>query len=207
MPSIEDRKFFRIIDFIGLSYRPINEEEYKTLKLASRYSEVPSIDALSEVDQQIQMLLSKLRIKNPDVAELGKMLDKKIQLVLENSDLGEILLKRENIPQMQVDISACGIAFPALGPLDVGQFLELNLVLQSGKQHLILLGRVVASDTGADSLNNGNTRMSHVIRVEFLDISEQVQEFLIQYFVKRQGTLIKAGQDGGNEILFRQSTI
>ena len=109
----EDRRFFRILDFLPISYRQLGEQEYQSLKVASQYADVPSLDALSDIDQRVQLLVDKLRVKSPDVAELGSLLNKKIQIVLENSKLGASLAKLENITALPVDMSACGIAFPS----------------------------------------------------------------------------------------------
>lgn len=193
--SQDERRFFRIVDFIGLCYRLIDEAEYKRLKVASRYAEVPSLDALSAIDQQLQLLLNKLKIKNADTAHVVALLNRKIDLLLEHSDIGEGLTKRDNIPQMQVDMSACGVAFPSMGPLERGQLVELELVLQAGKQHLKLLGKVVASEVGAEALSEGDSTMTHTVRLEFIDVSDEIQEYLIQYVVKRQSALLKAGRE------------
>lgn len=190
----EDRRYFRILDFIPISYRNLEEEEYQSLKLASQYAELPSLDALSDIDQRIQLLVDKLKVKMPDIAELGSLLNKKIQIVLEGSNLGDSLLSRENMPQLPVDMSACGIAFPSNTPLVPEQKLEIEMVLHAGKQHLKLLGHVIACEEGSASFSK-DAGMAYTIRTEFLDISDQIQEFLIQYLVKRQGVLIKASKN------------
>jgi hypothetical protein len=191
----EDRRFFRILDFLPISYRQLEEQEYQSLKVASQYAEIPSLDALSDIDQRVQMLVDKLRVKSPDVAELGSLLSKKIQIVLESSELGSSLSKRDNISPLPVDMSACGIAFPSDEFLPEETKLEIEMVLHAGKQHLKLLGRVIACEKGSASLGSEDTTMAFTVRTEFLDISEQIQEFLIQYLVKRQGALIQASRD------------
>ncbi|NKB35147.1 MAG: hypothetical protein GKR91_18780 [Pseudomonadales bacterium] len=194
MTPKEDRRYFRIHDFLPLSFRKLDEEEYQLMKMASQYADVPSLDELSDIDQRIQMLVDKLMVKNSDMAELGLLLNKKIQIVIENSEFGNNLSQWENMSQLPVDMSACGIAFPSDETLDKEQKLELEMVLHSGKQRLKLLGRVIACEEGAEGLCK-DAGMTYTIRTEFLDISEQIQEFLIQYLVKRQGVLIKASRN------------
>lgn len=194
MPEKEERRFFRILDFIQLSVREISEGEYQSLKLVSKHADIPSLDALADIDQRIQLLTNKLKVKNPDVAELGTLLSKKIQLMVETSELSNLMRKSEDIPQRPVDMSACGIAFPSEHGFQQGQKLELEFILHSGKQRLKLLGTVIACEDDSASLSKF-AGSPFTIRTEFLDVSEQVQEFLIQYLVKRQGALIKASRD------------
>ena len=203
-PTNDNRRYFRIIDNIGLHYRKIDEEEYGSLKFASRHADVPSLDALSDINQQLQLVVEKLKIKYTDVAQLATLLNRKIDLVLENSNIGEGLAKLERIPQVQVDFSACGLAFPAKAALDPGQLLELDLALHGGKQHLKLLGKVVKTEPGIGELEVGVEGYTHLVRIEFIDTSEQVQEFLIQYVVKRQGILLKARRDSDSHSLDRR---
>ena len=191
----DKRRYFRIVDYIGVCYRLIDEAEYDTLKVASRYADVPSLDALSSLDRRIQLVLDRLKIQNKDVAELGKLLDRKLDILLKNSDLKRGISKLENIPKMQVDISATGMAFPAQGSMSEGQFLEMDLVLQAGAQHMRLLARVVKCESGTGELGGEDATYTHLIRTEFVDISDSIQEYLIQYVVKRQGALLKANRE------------
>lgn len=190
----EDRRFFRILDFIQLSVRELNDTEFQSLSIASKHAEIPSLDALADIDQQIQLLINKLKIKTPDVAALGNLLSKKIQLMVETSELGKSMRKNEDIPQRPVDMSACGIAFPSEHAFQSEQKLELEFILHSGKQRLKLLGRVIACEDDSASLSKF-AGAPFTIRTEFLNVSDQVQEFLIQYLVKRQGALIKASRN------------
>lgn len=192
MASSNDRKYFRILDFIGLTYRELDEETYESLRVANQYAEVPVMDELSAIEHQLQLLLDKIKVRNADIAEMGMLINQKIQHVIKHSSLGDSFAAGNDLPEQQVDISACGIAFATTGDITVGTHIELELLLQSGRQFLRLLAQVVACDQGAEPLANGETRFSHVVRAEFVDLSDQIQEFLIQYVVKRQGLLLKA---------------
>ncbi len=196
--SEDKRRFFRIIDYIGLCYTVHDKKEYNSLKIAYRYTKVPSLDKLSTIDQELQLVIDRLKIKNKDVAQLVDLLNSKIDLLLQNSSLKDGLSKLDNIPRMQVDISACGLAFPARGPLEEGQLLEMDLMLQDGKQHLQMLSRVISSQKGTRNLSTEDDSFTHLVRVEFIEASEQIQEFLIQYVVKRQGALLKEKREGGS---------
>lgn len=188
----EDRGYFRITDWIGFESRVLDSDEYRRLSQVSQQADVPALDELAEIDREIQLVLGRLEIKSPYVADLGKLLDKKIQLVLQHTDIASGLLDLEVFPQTKVDISATGLAFPSCRAIGKGEFLHLDLVLQSGRQHLSLLAKVVGCELDNESLAEEDPALTHVVRVNFCDMSENVSEFLIQYLVKRQGVLLKS---------------
>lgn len=188
----EDRGYFRITDWMGFEYKSLDEVEYRRLRQVSQFAEVPALDELAEIDQQLQLVLTRLEIKSPYAADLGKLLNKKIQLILQQTSIAKDLVDLDNFEQTQVDISATGMAFPSRKTINSGQSLQIDLVLQSGRQHLKLLAKVVSCELDNESLAEGDSTFTHVVRVTFSDMSDNISEFLIQYLVKRQGALLKS---------------
>lgn len=188
----EDRGYFRITDWMGFEYKPLNEAEYRRLRQVSQFAEVPALDELAEIDQQLQLVLTRLEIKSPYAADLGRLLNKKIQLILQKTSIAKDMIDLDNFEQTQVDISATGMAFPSRQAISSGESLQIDLVLQSGRQHLKLLARVVSCELDTESLAANDSTFTHLIRVTFSDMSENISEFLIQYLVKRQGALLKS---------------
>ncbi len=197
MTSKEDRRYFRIQDLIGVSYRRLNEAEYHTRKIASQYAEIPALDELSAIEQQLELLFDKVKIRSPEVAEMGQLLNQKLKLLVDNSGIAEGLQSPDEIPQQVVDISACGMALGTTEVLEPGQYLEMHLVLQSGRQYLKLLAKLVVCEEGYEFSSHEESNFTHTARVEFIDVSERIQEFLIQYVVKRQGAQLKASRNPG----------
>ncbi len=188
----DERGYFRIIDFIGFDYREIDEAQFAKLRVASRLAEVPPLDELAVIDQQIQLVIDRLKIKYPDMSDLGDLLNKKLNLILRHSNLANDLPNLTQFPERQVDISATGMAFPTDQAIVSGQLLQLDLLLQSGRQHLKLLARVIGCDGDASSLSDGDPKLTHIVRVNFVEVNEHIGEFLIQYLVKRQGAILKS---------------
>lgn len=188
----EDRGYFRITDWIGFESRVLDPAEYRRLSQVSQHADVPALDELAEIDKEIQLVLGKLEIKYPYAADLGRLLNKKIQLVLQHTDIAAGLVDLEVFPQTKVDMSATGMAFPSPKSIGVGQRVHLDLVLQAGRQHLSLLAQVVGCDLDNETLADDDPALTHVVRVNFCDMSENISEFLIQYLVKRQGALLKS---------------
>ncbi len=189
---VDERGYFRILDYIGFDCTVLSNADYDRLRLGSQYAEVPVLDELSEIDQQVQLLIDRVKVKSPEFAQLGTLLNKKLDLILKSSNIAENLEAMEEFSSRQVDISATGMAFPHNEKLEVGQKLQLELVLQAGRQHLKLLAKVVGADQDTDTLSDGDPQFTQVVRVRFVDMSENISEFLIQYLVKRQGALLKS---------------
>ncbi len=188
----DERGYFRIVDFIGLDYRVLEQAEFARLVAANKHAEVPPLDELAVLDQQIQLVIDRLKIRQPDAADLSDLLNKKIDLIVRHSNLASGLPDTNKFPQRQVDISATGVAFPAHCAVSPGQYLHLDLLLQSGRQHLKLLAKVIGCDNDASSLNDEDLSLTHIVRVTFVEMNEHISEFLIQYLVKRQGALLKS---------------
>jgi NAD(P)-dependent dehydrogenase (short-subunit alcohol dehydrogenase family) len=195
--SKEDRRYFRIQDHIGVSYRVLTDAEYHSRKIASQYAEIPALDELSEIEQQLELLFEKVKIRTPEVAEMGKLLNQKLKILVNNSGIAEGLTHAEDIPEQLVDMSAVGMALGVNEAIDTGQYLEIRMVLQSGRQYLKLLARLVNCEEGYEVAEAYSGRFTHTARVEFINVSERIQEFLIQYVVKRQSAQIKAKRNPG----------
>lgn len=187
MSNNEDRRYFRIEDTLGLQYRIISEDEAKALKESGAFNDLPQLDLISELDNQIQLLASRVKIKSQEMAELAMVLNKKMDFILTQLNTYHAPHMSTQYELTPVDISACGLAFPCQEKLTKNTLLELSLILKPTNQLIKLLGRVVSSQKSPESQSS----KPYIVRLDFDDISENIQEILIQHIVKRQGTLIK----------------
>lgn len=197
LSSKEVRRYFRIQDHIGVSYQVLTDAEYHSRKIASQYAEIPALDELSEIEQQLELLFEKIKIRTPEVAEMGKLLNQKLKILVNNSGIAEGLTHAEDIPEQLVDLSAVGMALGVNEAIEAGQYMEIHMVLQSGRQYLKLLSRLVSCEEGYGGEDSDKRRFTHTARVEFINVSERIQEFLIQYVVKRQSAQLKAKRNPG----------
>ena len=195
--SKEERRYFRIEDLVGVSYRVLSDAEYHSRKIASQYAEIPALDELSEIEQQLELLFEKVKIRSPEVAEMGKLLNQKLKILVNNSGIAEGLTHAEDIPEQLVVMSAAGMAFGVNEAIEGYQYLEIHLVLQSGRQYLKLLAHLVSCDEGYAGADQDESGFTHTARVEFVNVSERIHEFLIQYVVKRQSAQLKAQRNPG----------
>jgi len=194
MTDNEERRFFRLSDTVGLKLFALTDRQFTALKDAEEYQKIPTLDKLASLDIQIQQVLDSLTIKRPDVARLGRLLDEKLQHIMEHSEFKIRQPATDDFPRKRVDISACGIAFTHDRNLLQGGFVDLELVLPPNRQNLKLLGKIVACEINDSQIERIGASDEYVLRIDFVNVAEEVQEFLIQHLVKRQGALLKASR-------------
>lgn len=200
--GIEARRFFRIKDTIDLDFHVLNDEEYQQRKAQSDEAAVPEVDALTRLNQEIQQVLERLRVKGPDVAKLGELLDSKIQHLIDRTGLANDLQELDNyLIKKNVDLSACGISFHHEKSIPIDSYIAIELMLKPNRQYLQIVAVVVDCERNEDIEDEEESEQKYKLRLEFVDMNERVQEFLIQYLVKRQGRLIKNNKETSQKTL------
>jgi len=74
------------------------------------------------------------------------------------------------------------LAFESEEALAVGDYLEIKMLLVSCMAVIVTYGKVIYCKTQ----NNPDSRFSHVIGVDYVNMKEQDRELLIRHVVKRQ---------------------
>lgn len=177
----ERRRYFRINETIGISYHVIDGDS-EEFAAASRH--IPDVlDLVSKQDQQIEQLLIEIEDEHPKITELITVFNQKLerivnQLVLESHLVGRIAHRVK-----EANISACGLAFKNDEKVSDGARLKLELTLFPSEKKLVTGGILVGCDLSEDD--------SWYWRIDFYDMSEQVQEMLIQHIVQSQSTQLK----------------
>lgn len=179
MERQDRRRYFRINDWVGLSYRALDQRELVARSDADNV-QISSAQIIESIDRELAAALNILWQSNPSAANVIGLLNKKLDFIaaeLELDYLGDDLIKHE---QTQVNISACGIAFECDERFDVGVVLELNLLLKPVNSTIKLSGCVNACDRAVGS------GKAYLLRIDFLDTDTHVREELIQHIVRRQ---------------------
>ena len=196
----ERRRYFRINDSMGISYRQLGPAEAKALALQTKQRGI-NFDFAANFDNRIQTLLDACRIQSPLAAELIDLVNKKLNFVIQQMDIDADLIHRVAYTVREVNVSACGMAFVTDDLLAVGQQLQLDIILQPSELHIVLLAQVVDSsaltydefgvcnESGAGEQSSENP--GYFTRLNFIEIHSADQEMLIQHIVKRQSTLLK----------------
>jgi len=180
MQRQDRRRYFRINDWVGLSYRALDQRELVACSDADNV-QISSAQVIETIDRELAAALNVLWQSNPSAANVIGLLNKKLDFIaaeLELDYFGGGLIKHQ---QTQVNLSACGIAFECDERFDVGVVLELNLLLKPVNSTIKLRGCVNACDRVA-----AGSGKPYLLRIDFLDTDTHVREELIQHIVRRQ---------------------
>lgn len=183
MDRPDRRRYFRINDWVGLSYRPIDLEEIVTQQKEASNVQVSAVDVLKSIDQELTAALNALWQSNPTVASAIGLLNKKMDIIAVEADLDYAHIKGLQTESHEVNISACGMAFESKDRFDTGQLLELNVLLKPANTHVRLIGRVMDCEQSDESDTH-----PYFLRLDFDQMDAEVQEQLIQHIVRRQSS-------------------
>jgi hypothetical protein len=176
------RRFFRINDEVNLFYKVVDEQ---TMIAASEVTDdllsSPSlVTAMDVLDQEARLVLLRIEKKEPEIAEYQRILDSKINLLTQDltrydKDISESVSRNANI-------SATGLAFESDDSIEVGEILEIKLLLSSCFAVIAIFGRVVYCKKNEGSEDS----MPFQIGLDYVNLKDQDREVLIKHVVKRQ---------------------
>ncbi len=179
MDRSDRRRYFRINDIVGLSYRLIERGEVEAQKQAENV-QIAAAEVLRSIDRELTNALNAMWQSNPTAANAIGLLNKKMDVLAAEMDLDYAQIKGLEMQTKQVSISACGIAFECRDSFHVGQSLKLDILLKPANTHIQMMGNVL----GCDQTENGH----FLLRVDFDSVDASVQEQLIQHIVRRQSS-------------------
>jgi len=171
-----NRSYFRVDDVVPLVVRKVMPGEPVGVSRSFPFSDVASSTfnetAIPDVDPRVwQMLVS-----------IHTMLG----MILERLDMrAEGFLKAENT---RVNMSATGIAFRTKECLELGDLVEVKMLLPARPSlGMIVYGNVVR----ADDVGNGETE----IALHFGEMSEDLRNEINQYSLMRQREIIRSARE------------
>lgn len=181
--NTEDRRrYFRVDDEVNLFYEKVTDkynldESYLSNNLLSAYSLNVAMDILS---QEANLILRKLERNEPEIVEYLRVMDEKIDLIARSVVIQGSDFNKKNT--RNVNLSAAGLAFDCEERLQVGQHLEIKMLLASSMAVIITIGRVVnCRENSAD-----NVQFPYLVGVDYIEMREQDREQLIKHVVKKQ---------------------
>jgi len=181
IPFIEKRRYFRINDVIGLSYAILRDgENPQRLKLVD--SALATAILLAEIDREFNQATNILWHENPTMAQAFGLLNRKVSLLAEQSLTAQDKDRyATSYKDLQVNISACGMAFHCTEQLEQETRLQLSVQLKPSNISLRLTGSVIA----CEHLRT-NAQQNYWVRISFDESSDAVREQLIQHIVQKQ---------------------
>lgn len=189
----ERRRYFRVTDLVGLRYRFLSDGE-TDLAVQAQPSSLKSL--LSQIEHQISTDLTVIKHSHPEIHNVLDLFNQKINLAfghgVASGDEDDL---EQSTSACQVNLSACGIAFPSEQSAALNQHVHLELTLYPSNSRLQLLAAVIACD-GLDESVDGK---SYLVRADFVNVSEMDQEILVQHVIKRQVQVLKEQRAGESE--------
>ncbi|MDD1612437.1 MAG: PilZ domain-containing protein [Methylococcaceae bacterium] len=188
MPETGDRRrFFRINDEVDLYFRKIARQEATG---SSHIDEnVLTSDALPQimdaVEQEMNGLLKRIEVAKPDIAEYLKLLNYKVDMLVECLWRQNDLVREKN--SYHVNLSASGLAFGSEHSLNQGDYLELKILLPASRALVTTCCRVVQCRQNPAI----DQRYPYVVSVDYMNMKEEDRELLIKHVIKRQMAQIR----------------
>lgn len=174
----ERRRYFRIEDSIGLQYELLSDEEARVRQAAIDRGDYGANNSLQETERQLQLLIDKLRVQNPEFAEAVNLLNTKFNLLKNRDESG-----LSHIKVVRASISACGVSFELREHFKPGEQVYLDITLLPTDLHVHTVAEVV-SCREVPEVNRW------LVSLDFVHLTTELEELLIQHVVKRQGRLL-----------------
>lgn len=173
----ERRRYFRILDDIGIRYEILSPDDVPARQAALDRGEFEGNNNIQLAERQLQLLIDKLRVQNPEYAEAIHLLNTKFNSLKDQTPAFAALrslIKRASI-------SACGVSFESDERMREGDQLYLDLTLLPTDLHVHTLAEVV----GCREMDK-----QWLLSVDFFGLSHENEELMVQHIVKRQGRLL-----------------
>lgn len=195
-PPGERRRYFRVDDIVPLAFRAISEKELEA-GLARLDAGTPDSFTLSSrmaaISQSLRTEFTLIEQTSPEVARYLKALDEKLDL------LAEVLLAQDpGIHELElspVNLSAVGLAFSQMGPVERDTWLEIKMLLRPALAGICAYGKVVDCRRGDLPSVAGQYRVA----VELTHLREDDRELLIHHIMKAHSTWLRQRRDEFNE--------
>jgi PilZ domain len=176
------RRYFRIADRIALRIRRPGQFD------KPGESSAAATRALLDIDVRLTQLFVQLRSQAPELAELGELLNSKINHLLGILGPDAAGESRSPFREYPVTISACGISFAVEEYYESNDRLIVEMMYGHRDRALRLMARVVRCDR-----RNSD---GYQLQMDFPQIDEDDQETLIQTIVRRQGSMLQRLREG-----------
>jgi c-di-GMP-binding flagellar brake protein YcgR len=186
----ERRRYFRVTDLVGISYRFLTENESE---LAAQAQPASLKHLLGQIEDQINVVLQSLRYREPDIHQVLELFNQKINLAFGHGLADRDQELGQSMRACRVNISASGIGFPSPEPAHLNQHIELDLTLFPSNIRLHLIAAVIACEE-FEAPEDDNR---YLLRADFVNISDADQELLVQHVIKRQATQLKELREQG----------
>lgn len=166
--GIERRRYFRVDVDAPIAIEPLTEHE--AIAHRDKLARGGEHTYNASFDARIHTLLNTLQSRDPVAAELIKLVNRKLNVML--AERGDTLDINDTIAcaMQRINLSACGVALLNEEPIEAGALLRFHLMLPENR--LVLLASVVACD---------RLKSAYRWRLNFEGVGHADEEALIQF--------------------------
>lgn len=179
----ERRRYFRIEDTIGIRYERLTQKQAQERQQALSLGEYAANNDLQDTERQLQLIIDKLRVQNPEISEAIDLLNRKFNLLKNDT-----LATEETSKAVRASISACGVNFDIEEEFAPQEEVFVDITLLPTDLHIQTIAQVVACSRIEESASEDRGVWS--IALDFVGLRPEMEELLVQHLVKRQGRLI-----------------
>lgn len=185
----DNRRFFRIDDSVGLSYRVLNKKESRAFECEFESEEG---NLVSSIDREIYGLIESQRSIQPELAQFFELVNRKLNVMLDQLDVETEIVRSLAHKLRVVSISACGVAFEVQEDLPEKAAVALDIMLQPSGISMRALARVVS----CEKILSDPAYPTYYLRLEYEQIDADDKELLIKHIMRKQSLSIKAQREG-----------
>jgi c-di-GMP-binding flagellar brake protein YcgR len=165
------RGYFRVDDVFPVIYRKVTSDAaWSESRIYPGYGE--EISDLDTADETV----------SPRLWKMLSDINAKLGLILERLNIeSEGLTKAERIA---VNISASGIRFAVKDDIEMGDLIEVKMLLPTNPAvGIVAIGKVVRVEKSVSG--------AAIVSMHFIDLTEEVRDTIIQYTLKRQRDIVR----------------
>ncbi len=190
----ERREFYRVDDDIIFEYHILDSLHGSSpLNHSEPLLELQKIgNTLKEIDLVHQTTLHEISLRNPNIAEYLRAINKKIEVFsnfLAQDFLAKFLFKADEKPVQRVNLSAGGVGFAAQESIAEGRYVRCKLVLQPHYDCVLVTGEVVHCKQQTEE----NADPSYRISLKFVDLNHHNEQIITRYIFQKQVAMRKKG--------------
>jgi len=188
----ENRRSFRIVESVFLDYETISDLDFNLGLERWRLSQGTSIGVRSrllEIDARFNEKLFLLKSDSIALAECLHLLNQKITAIADEfPGLKESKSALVQQAPQSCEIGADGMSFRAAKQYPPDTKMVLRLLLASDSRYVETFCRVIRVD---ESSENSDSNLRFCIAVEFLGMTQEQKDILIQHLFDRESETLR----------------
>jgi c-di-GMP-binding flagellar brake protein YcgR len=191
----ERREFFRVDGRVFLYYRKLSKDEKKGLLQGHLIDEEPPVTTIRREGNEEKAATQSRSFDDFDLEELRtrlQRLEEKLDLIIQELSTNRPEEEDVHFEPCFVNISGSGMRLPTRERFDVGDCLEIRVLLPIMPNRPIrLLGEVVHVMDSPERIRKIGRNQIYGTGVQFISLLEEDRQRIVQYTFHRQASEIR----------------